>query len=109
MFTVESNLWRTASGDLVETGHPDAAVLAYPSGTKLPDDVADREGLKAKPRSQDKAAAKSADKAVSKPADKSGDDLEALRAEAEKVGVAVDKRWGADRLRQEIADAKDKA
>lgn len=32
-----------------------------------------------------------------------GDDLDALRTEAEKAGVKVDKRWGADKLRQEIA------
>lgn len=35
-------------------------------------------------------------------------DLDALRAEAEGAGVTVDKRWGPDRLRQEI-DAKRKA
>ena len=29
-----------------------------------------------------------------------------LQAEAEKAGVTVDKRWGADRLRQEIASAQ---
>jgi hypothetical protein len=33
------------------------------------------------------------------------DDVEALRAEAEKAGVRVDKRWGADKLRAEIAAA----
>lgn len=33
-------------------------------------------------------------------------DLESLRAEAEKAGVKVDKRWGADKLRQEITAAK---
>jgi len=32
-------------------------------------------------------------------------DLEELRAEAESVGVKVDKRWGTDRLREEIAAA----
>jgi hypothetical protein len=31
------------------------------------------------------------------------DDLDALRADAEAAGVKVDKRWGADRLREEIA------
>jgi hypothetical protein len=34
------------------------------------------------------------------------DDLEGLRAEAEAVGVKVDKRWKADRLREEIEAAK---
>lgn len=33
------------------------------------------------------------------------DDLDVLRAEAEKAGVKVDNRWKADRLRQEIAAA----
>lgn len=33
------------------------------------------------------------------------DGLDALRAEAEAVGVRVDKRWGEARLRQEIASA----
>ena len=33
-------------------------------------------------------------------------ELEELRAEAESLGVAVDGRWGADRLRDEIAAAK---
>jgi ribosomal protein L29 len=32
-------------------------------------------------------------------------ELVALRAQAKDAGVSVDKRWGADRLRQEIADA----
>lgn len=36
------------------------------------------------------------------------DDIETLRAKAEKAGVDVDKRWGADRLKSEIA-AKEKA
>ena len=110
MFKTDKHLWRTAQGDrLVETGHPDAAFLAYPAGSDIPDDEAARYGLKSKPKPADKAAAKPADKAVAKPADKSNDDLAALRAEAEEAGVTVDKRWGADRLRQEIADAKGKA
>lgn len=33
------------------------------------------------------------------------DELDELRAKAEKAGVKVDKRWGADKLRQEIAAA----
>jgi predicted ATP-grasp superfamily ATP-dependent carboligase len=32
-------------------------------------------------------------------------ELDALRAVAEAAGVKVDKRWKADRLREEIADA----
>jgi hypothetical protein len=34
------------------------------------------------------------------------DDLDALRAQAEKAGVKVDNRWKADRLRQEIDAAR---
>ena len=39
------------------------------------------------------------------------DDLDALRAEAEAKGLKVDKRWGAQRLREEIqwADEKGKS
>lgn len=37
------------------------------------------------------------------------DELSALRKQAETAGVTVDKRWGVDRLKQEIADAKPKA
>jgi hypothetical protein len=46
-------------------------------------------------------------RSVSTPAAKppAEDDLDALRSQAEKAGVTVDKRWGADRLKQEIADA----
>ena len=36
------------------------------------------------------------------------DDLDALRAQAKDAGVKVDNRWGADKLRQEIAAAKPK-
>lgn len=40
------------------------------------------------------------------PAQKPADDLSALREQAEEAGVAVDKRWGAERLQQEIAKSK---
>lgn len=40
---------------------------------------------------------------------KPDDDLDALRAEAEKAGVKVDNRWKADRLRQEIAAVSEKS
>jgi hypothetical protein len=36
-----------------------------------------------------------------------GDDLDALRRIAQDLGVRVDRRWGADRLRQEIAVARE--
>jgi hypothetical protein len=39
--------------------------------------------------------------------DPSDVDLDALRAKAESAGVKVDKRWGPDRLYEEIAAAKD--
>ena len=32
-------------------------------------------------------------------------DVDALRAQAESLGIKVDKRWGADRLSEEIAAA----
>lgn len=34
------------------------------------------------------------------------DELDTLRAEATEAGVKVDKRWGADRLRDELAAAQ---
>lgn len=37
------------------------------------------------------------------------DDVKALQKQAETAGVKVDKRWGADKLRQEIAQAKPKS
>lgn len=40
------------------------------------------------------------------PADQQGDEIQALRAEAEGKGVSVDKRWGAARLRKEIEAAQ---
>lgn len=39
------------------------------------------------------------------PSPKPVDELVELRAEAEQVGVTVDKRWGAERLRSEIDKA----
>jgi hypothetical protein len=33
------------------------------------------------------------------------EDLDALRAQAEELGIKVDGRWGAERLRQEIDEA----
>jgi hypothetical protein len=37
------------------------------------------------------------------------DELDALREQAAKIGVKVDKRWGVDRLREEIASASEVA
>jgi hypothetical protein len=42
---------------------------------------------------------------VDVPAKPAADDVDALREQAESVGVRVDKRWGADKLRAEIAAA----
>lgn len=107
MFKVEKHVWRTVSGQMVGTGHPDAAVLVYAAGDQIPDDEAERVGLKAKPAHADKAAPKPQDKAVAADADKDAD-LDSLRAVAEKAGVKVDNRWGSDRLRQEIEAATPK-
>jgi hypothetical protein len=35
-----------------------------------------------------------------------GDEMDELRRDAQNLGVKVDRRWGADRLRQEIAAAQ---
>jgi hypothetical protein len=53
------------------------------------------------PTLESKVEPKAAPQAEPKP----GDDLDALRVQAEKAGVKVDNRWKADRLRQEIAAA----
>lgn len=42
---------------------------------------------------------------VEKRSDDTPSDIDALRAQAENLGVAVDKRWGEDRLRKEIDKA----
>jgi hypothetical protein len=76
VYTVENHIWRTADGDLVEHGNPDAAILAYPAGTEVADDEAKKLGLadvgKAKPdtKAAPKAKPAPANKAVDKPADK---------------------------------------
>ncbi|MFD6069436.1 hypothetical protein [Amycolatopsis lurida] len=45
MYTVDKHIWRTADGNFVEHGHPDAAILAFPAGTEVPDADAKRFGL----------------------------------------------------------------
>jgi hypothetical protein len=75
MFTVERHIWRTASGELVEHGHPDAAVLAYAAGDQVPDEIAAKDRLsrfakKSTPKPEDKAVAAPANKAAAKPAAK---------------------------------------
>lgn len=73
----DRRVYRTADGQLVGEGDPQAAFLAYPVGEDVADDDADayralvaggRAKAAAKPT--DKAAAKPADKAAQKPADK---------------------------------------
>lgn len=75
MFRVDSHIWKTSDGRLVEHGDPDAAFLAFAAGQEVPDDIARRSGLvafRARAKPADKAMGKPADKAVSKPTDKSG-------------------------------------
>ena len=68
---------------------PDAEAVKYcANGLATP--VADKDGK--------------VEKAVAdEPVETRDSDLEALQAEAKAVGVKVDKRWGADRLYEEIA------
>lgn len=69
------HLWRTADGRLVQTGHLDAEVLAYPAGSEIPDDEARKLGLldEKKPAKADadtKQATPAANKQRGKAADK---------------------------------------
>jgi hypothetical protein len=67
----DRHYWRTSTGGLVPTGHPDAEVLAYPAGDDLPDEVARELGLADPPRATPaKQAPKSASKLATKPANK---------------------------------------
>lgn len=69
-------------------------------GAAVEEPVVEQEPAEEKP----KAAAKPADKQRSKPGDKSRDGSVAeLRRQATEAGVQVDNRWGADRIRREIA------
>jgi len=91
------------AGDLVTTDH-DAYREKWSHLFEPVNDAADRVG-----RVEAATAAPGEKRSVSlpaKPAEKpADDDLETLRAKAEEAGLTVDKRWGPDRLRQEIADA----
>ena len=77
----DRHYWRTADGRLVETGHLDAEILAYPAGSEIPDDVAqeliaaatdpERESdSEPDPEPPRKQARPAANKARAKPADK---------------------------------------
>ena len=70
-FRVERHKWwNSDKSKLVETGDPDAAFLAYPAGTEIPDGEARKVGLVAevKPKPETKPAPQA--KAVAKPNDK---------------------------------------
>lgn len=47
-----------------------------------------------------------ADELEADDSEEDGDDIEVLRAEAEALDIKVDKRWKADRLREEISKAQ---
>lgn len=67
-------LWRTAKGDLVEEGHPDAVLLAYGEGDELSDEDASkvREAPVAKksPAPTNKQSPKAPDKQAAVPKNK---------------------------------------
>ncbi len=44
-YRVPEHIWRTGDGRLVLTGHPDAAILAYPRGDEMSEDEARRRGI----------------------------------------------------------------
>lgn len=98
-------IWRTADGRHVADGHVDAAFLAYGEDDDVPDKVA----AEVEGDDEPKRGRRPADKAKPRPADKGGlrvDTAASLRREAEDLGVTVDRRWGTDRLRQEIDAAR---
>jgi hypothetical protein len=77
----------------------DALKTQAQAGQELADADADRVAEQAAAQ----AAQLEPEQAAAQPDElQDGGELEALRAEAEALGVKVDKRWGADRLRAEI-------
>lgn len=113
MVTVDRHLYLTEDqSKVVEEGDPAGRWLWAGPGAEVPRAEAERLGAvrpepKAAVAAPDKQASMPGDKSAGKPSDKSDDSVEDLRARAEAAGVTVDKRWGADRLRQEIEQAKD--
>jgi hypothetical protein len=96
---------------VVPEGDPRSRYLWASPGSEVPRAEAERLGaVKQQPKPADKARTNPGDKA-SLPADKAGGvdlaslTLEELREHATGLGVVVDRRWGVDRLRQEIAKA----
>lgn len=114
MVTVDRHLYLTEDQSrVVEENDPAGRWLWAGPGAEVSRAEAERLGaLRPEPKAveapADKQAGKPADKSAGKPVDKSTDDsVEDLRARAEAAGVTVDKRWGVDRLRQEIEQAED--
>lgn len=108
-YLVPERVYRTANGDLVPHTSVDAAFLAFAAGDQISDEEAERYGVRAyfaksAPKAEDKSAPVPQNKMAPAPDDKS--ELDSLRETAKELGVKVDGRWNADRLRTEIADAK---
>jgi hypothetical protein len=104
-----SGVWQCVGGFAAPIGDhvrsvPDGALVPHEFGYEVMDG---REHL-----FRDVTQVRSVEQATAAPGEKrdvvapADDDLDALRAEAEAVGVKVDKRWKADRLREEIEAAK---
>lgn len=66
---LDKHWWRTADGDLVPDGNPEAAILAYTRGQEIPDATAKQLGILAD-ESDEKAKPAPANKARTRPADK---------------------------------------
>lgn len=108
-FIVPERVAKTVTGELVPWHSTDAAFLAFAAGDQVSDEEADRLGVRAyfeksAPKAEDKSASVPQNKMATAPDDKS--ELDSLRETAKALGVKVDGRWNADRLRTEIADAK---
>jgi hypothetical protein len=104
-----SGVWQCVGGFAAPIGDhvrsvPDGALVPHEFGYEVMDG---REHL-----FRDVTQVRSVEQATAAPGEKrdvvppADDDLDALRAEAEAAGVKVDKRWKADRLREEIEAAK---
>ena len=65
---LDRHWWKTEDGRLVPDGDPDAAILAYPRYTEIPDATARQLGILAD--DEPKSRARPADKSGPKPADK---------------------------------------
>lgn len=93
-----------SAGDLVTEGH-EAYRQSWLHLMEPIQDAADRAAAPTETATAVPGERRSVTRPVPKPAASepaAPDDLDALRKQAEDAGVTVDKRWGADRLRQEI-------